>query len=427
MIRALRLFFSDLTESVRIALEQLRAHILRSILTALGVIIGVWAVIFIGVFINGLNRGVAESLDMLGNDHFYVERWPWENVGDNWVKYINRPLLQARYAEEINQIIADTPDTSLMLAVPTVVVQRGVWRDDRQINNVFLFGTNADFNYINTGEVEYGRFFTETENTSGQNVVVLGAEVAEALFPEGTDQAVGKTVRIARIKFQVIGVFAKQGSFLGMQSFDRNVGMPLPAMRKFFLGHGWWNDSTSIRVVKKPEADREVARDEIIGAMRRVRGLMPGEENDFEVNSSEAVENTLGPLTAGLALAGFFITGLALFVGAVGIMNITFVSVKERTKEIGTRRAIGARRSSILMQFLVEAVSICLVGGIVGLGIAVACERGLEAVAPSFPAFVSGGLIIGAFVVSVVTGILAGIIPAFMASRLDPATALRHE
>jgi putative ABC transport system permease protein len=425
-MKNLRRVFNELAESIRIALEQLRVHKMRSLLTALGVVIGVWAVILMGIAINGINTGFNNSMNMLGSDHFYVEKFPWRDVGDEWRTYRNRPNFRTQYADEINRIIDETPQSGLVIAVPTVGVNRGVWRGDRQLPNVFLFGTTADYLFIDTNDLAHGRFFSESEYIGRLNVCILGADVAEALFPEGSDRAVGQEVVIAGRKFEVIGVYEKQGSFLGLMSFDRNVAMPLSAMRKFFLGYRHW-DGTTIRVVKKPDVSREEARDEITGAMRRVRALLPEEKNDFEVNASDAIEGTLGPVKAGLGLAGIIITSLSLFVGAVGIMNITFVSVKERTKEIGTRRAIGARRSSILLQFLTESVSICVVGGAVGLGFAYGCQLLREIYLPAFPTSLTPFLIVVAFLVSVVTGIAAGFIPALMASRLDPANALRHE
>lgn len=426
MIRTIRRFVHDLAESVRIAAEQLRAHKFRSLLTALGVIIGVWAVICIGIAIDGLNRGFAKSLDMLGSDSIYVQKWPWKDVGDDWVLYRNRRAIQTTYAEELNQIIAETPNTTLVLAVPFSQTQRTVSYESRRVASVQLSGTTADFEFLNSVNIEYGRFFTPPEATSGQNVVILGSEVADGLFG-GSEQAVGKRVKISNINYTVIGVFAQQGSFLGLFSFDNQAVMPLASMRKFFTARRWWSGQDSVQVLKRADVHLDDARDELTGAVRRIRGLMPDQENDFELNASDAVEDTLGPIKAGIAVAGFVITGLALFVGAVGIMNITFVSVKERTKEIGTRRALGARRSSILIQFLTEAVAVCLVGGAIGLGTAWITKTVVLHYMPTFIGTISLTLVTMAVVISVGVGILAGFVPALMASRLDPATALRHE
>jgi putative ABC transport system permease protein len=415
----------EILESVRIAAEQVNEHRLRSLLTALGVIIGIIAVTMMGTAIKGIEIGFRQSLDMLGTDTFYVEKWPWKDVGDEWMRYRNRPNFKATYADQLNEIIASTPNSTLVIAVPTVWSRQAIVRDDREAPGVAILGTNADYRMTDTAEVRYGRFFTDAEAVSGRNVAILGFEVAEALFPEGHEYALGREVRIRQRKYEVIGVYAKQGSFLGLQSFDRNVVIPLPSLRKFFW-NPWW-DSTTIKVQKRESASIEEARDEIIGAMRRIRVLDAMEDDDFEVNQSEAIEEQLGPIKTGIAVAGFFVTGLALFVGAIGIMNITFVSVKERTKEIGTRRAIGARRRSILMQFLVEACMICFLGGILGLSFSYLVKLGVAKVAPNFPLVMSTELILLAVAISILTGIVSGFAPAFQASRLDPAEALRHE
>ncbi len=427
MIRTLRRTYTDFAESCRIAGEQLRAHKFRSLLTALGVIIGVWAVISIGVAIDGLNRGFNKSLDLLGSDLLYVEKWPWRDLGDDWVFYRNRPAIQTDYAAQLNEIIAETPNSTLVIAVPVSGTQRGIGRNDLMAGGVNISGTNSEYAYTSTAKIEYGRFFTHPESISGQNVIVLGSQVAGALFPEGVERAIGGKVKISGLTYTVIGVLEEQGSFLAMMSMDNQAIMPLGSLRKFHSSRRWWSGNNSIHVMKKPDASRDEARDEIIGAMRRIRGLMPDEPDDFEVNASDAIESSLGPLQTGLAIAGFAITGLSLFVGAIGIMNITFVSVKERTREIGTRRAIGARRSSILMQFLLEAVSICLLGGLVGLTSAYLTLLAVLYFLPWFLGVVSPVLITFAVLISIAVGIASGFVPALLASRLDPATALRHE
>jgi putative ABC transport system permease protein len=416
-------FLNEFEENIRIAMEQLWVHKMRSLLTALGVIIGIIAVTLMGTAIKGIDKGFSDSLDMLGQDIFYVERWPWRDVGDDWILYRNRRFINTKYADELNQYIAGNPHSLLRLAVPASNATRTVEYRGRNVSGVFLVGTTADFNLINTADLSYGRFFNRSEEVGSYPVTILGYDVADALFPAGIATAIEETVLIARHKFTVIGVLSRQGDFLGMQSFDKQAIMPLSAMRKFHRG----NWSNSLRVQALPDVSMSHAHDELVGYMRLIRRLMPDQDNDFEVNRSEALEEQIGPIKAGLTLAGFFITGLALFVGAIGIMNITFVSVRERTREIGTRRALGARRSTILWQFLLEAVAVCLMGGILGLLSAVALFQVLQWYFPNFPFVFSSDLVLIAMVLSIAVGIISGLAPAWQAARLDPANALRHE
>jgi putative ABC transport system permease protein len=234
----------------------------------------------------------------------------------------------------------------------------------------------------------------------------------------------GKTLKVGNQGYQVIGVFERQGSFLGLFSFDSQVVIPLPSYAKYFKTG---SENASIRVKVKDRRQMDEAREELRGAFRRVRGLLPEQADNFSINEQQAFRSTLEPVKAGLAIAGLFITGLALFVGAIGIMNITFVSVRERTREIGTRKALGARRRTILMQFLIEAVAVCLLGGAIGLALAFGLFTLVAFSFPSFPIQFSPILVFVALVISVLTGIFSGFVPAWQASRLNPVEALRYE
>ena len=410
----------ELVDSFRIAMSVLRAHKLRSTLTALGVIIGIIAVTLMGSAIGGIEIGFERSLSVIGDDILYVEKWPWHHV-DDWWNYRNRRTMSYRYAEDLKRIIRDTPNSQLVTAVPTINTSRSVKYGDNEVRGVFTQGTTEEFLVTSTSALKEGRFFNETESRGGRNVVVLGYDVAEALFPN--TPALEKTVMIGGTPFRVLGVYAKQGTFLGLFSFDTYAVVPLPAFMKAFSSRL----DTSIRVKVLDKNRMEVAKDQLTGAMRRVRGLQPEQKNDFEINEQQALRSTIGPIKAGIAGAGLFVTGLALFVGAIGIMNITYVSVKERTREIGTRKAVGARRRTILLQFLVEAIAICLVGGVIGLALSWLLCAAVAAAFPSFPMQFSAGLVITGLIVSTLTGIFSGFAPALTASRLDPIEALRYE
>ncbi|HET7706393.1 MAG TPA: ABC transporter permease [Thermoanaerobaculia bacterium] len=351
---------SELGEAVRIAFTVIRAHKMRSVLTALGVIIGIIAVTLMGSAIGGIETGFDRSMAVLGEDILYVEKWPWRHV-DDWWNYRNRRTMNVRYAEELNRIIAATPNSELVIAVPTLQTSKSVKFGENEVKGVFTQGTTIDFLATSTSQFDQGRFFTEAESRGGRFVVVLGADVAEALFPDGNP--LEQTVTIDGSPFRVVGVYAKQGTFLGLFSFDNQVVLPLGAFMRAFSSRL----DTQIRVKVRDKNRLDAARDELVGAMRRVRALPPEAKNDFEINEQGALKSSIGPIKSGIAVAGLFVTGLALFVGAIGIMNITYVSVKERTREIGTRKAVGARRRTILLQFLVEAVAICVIGGAVGM------------------------------------------------------------
>ena len=412
--------FNEFIESFRIALMQIRANKMRSALTALGVIIGIVAVTLMGTAINGIDVGFNNSLAMLGDDVVYVQKWPWGGVED-WWNYANRPAIRPEDAEKLNRIIEQTPNSLLDVAVPVSGTGASVRSGDNKVNGVTVFGTTADYSRLITADFDEGRFFNESESVGARQVCVLGYDVAQALF-QGISPLDQKVI-ISGQPFTVIGVMAKQGSFLGLFSFDNMAVMPLSAFRRY----AGTRRGAEIRVKVKDKNQMADAKEELIGAMRRVRGQLPGVRDNFSVNEQSAFKAQLDPIKRGIAMAGLFITGLSLFVGAIGIMNITFVSVKERTKEIGTRKALGARRRSILLQFLIEAVSICLIGGIVGLLLTYGLVFAVSKAFPAMPVEFSISLVFISMAVSVATGILSGFVPAWGASRLDPVVALRYE
>ena len=412
---------AEWVEGFRIAIQQIAANRTRSILTALGVAIGIIAVTLMGTAIRGIDIGFNRSMSGFGDDVLYIEQWPWSTTEDFW-QFRNRPDIKLSTADRLNQMIEANPKSLLELAVPAPASAQTVVYGERRITNVYTMGTTNEYAYLSTTSCEKGRFINEAESRGGKNACVVGQDVANGLFT-GQDP-IDKVIRVRDHEYRIIGLFARQGSFLGVFSWDSQVVIPLASYIRYFKSN---QENASIRVKVRDKTQMAEATEELRGEFRRIRALWPEDRDNFAINEQKALRSSIEPVKVGLAIAGLFITGLALFVGAIGIMNITFVSVKERTREIGTRKALGARRRTILIQFLIEAVTICLIGGTVGLTVAFGLFVLIGSAFPNFPVQFSPSLVATALVISVLTGIISGFAPAWQASRLSPVEALRYE
>ena len=398
-------------ESFRIALNSIFSNKSRSILTALGIIIGVLSVTLMGTLISGLDRGFDKSMAFLGKDVFSISRWEWFGDAD-WWEVRNRPRMRLEYVDVIKE------KSSYAEAVAPVM-QRGaaLSRGESSTAGTQIFGTNTDYMSTITANIAQGRFFTEGEDRSGSRVTIIGNDIAENLFVN--QDPVGEYLKIDGIKFRVIGVMEKQGKFLGLFSVDNQAIIPVGTSVRLFSKRGF------IRIsVKVPPENIVDAKDELYGIMRQTRGLKPLEKDDFAINQTEAFEKQYNQIKFAIGGTGIFITILSLVVGGIGIMNIMFVSVQERTKEIGVRKAIGATKNMILAQFLMEAITICLIGGLIGLMMA----GGLSFIINKFfPSTMPLWLALTSILLSVFVGVVSGVVPSYRAARLDPIDALRYE
>ena len=407
-------FLTELREGLLISLGAIRANKMRAALTTLGIVIGIVTVTLMGTAIEGVNRSFLQSVSSLGTDVLYVSKFNWiTHTHNEWM------AMQKRRNITVDQVEALRRQATFASAIaPTAEDNRPVKYKNRRSDSVQIVGTTEDYLATSGAGVALGRFLSTAEVEGGRPVCVLGSEVATNLFR--SESPIGNRVTVGPRTFEVIGVLEKQGSLLGGFSLDNRVVIPL----KQWIAWLWSDPTLDIAVKVKDVTQLDEAREELRHVMRRIRRVKPDASDDFSINQMDQFVEMFHRVTGVIAGIGLFITGLSLFVGGIGIMNIMFVSVAERTREIGIRKAIGAKRRTILLQFLIEAAAICLLGGLIGLAIA---WPATFAIRNFLPATMSLPIVGIALAVSLLTGVVSGFMPAWRAARMNPVDALRAE
>jgi putative ABC transport system permease protein len=415
---------AQVRENFLAAMETLRSSKVRSALTVLGIVIGVSSVISMAAIIQGLNKFVQDKVESLGSRTYFLSRFPPGTDPTRWPERIRiRKYFEYDYAEQVREA---APDVKIVTTVGTRAFFFGdsnlITSGDRSVERVIVRGTEPEYiEAIPLFSVAQGRFISQFDQEHARPVVVLGAAISESLFPYA--DPLGKTVRINGAVYEVIGVFEHdQGLFFG-PGVDIFAIIPLSKFKKEYP-----ESKELILVYTVPEdVSVETAQGEVIQAMRRVRRIPAGKENDFELSSPDFLSSLWNQLTGALVILTGVISSIGLLVGGIGVMNIMLISVTERTQEIGVRKAIGARRSDIRLQFLLEAVALTLVGGTIGILIGASISTLVRTLVPSIPATLSYLWVTIGFAISVGVGLFFGYYPASLAANLDPITCLRYE
>ncbi|MBC8489198.1 MAG: ABC transporter permease [Bacteroidetes bacterium] len=410
----MKIFLKLLRESFVFAFQSIIVNKIRTLLSLLGITIGIFSVISVLTIFDSMEIAIHKSIDQLGDNALFVQKWPWAMGGDYpWWKYWKRPEPTLQDLREIQRRSTASEASTFMFSVNRTVKYR-----NNSIEDIDIIAVSHDFEKVMPFDLEDGRYFTPIESKAGKNVTILGKDIAEKLFAGASP--IGKQIKIFGSKLEVIGVMKKEGEDMFGSSSDDQVFIPVNYARNYI---DIQNVGTTIIVRAKPFVSNDELRDELVGIMRSVRKLKPKAENDFAINETSIISKGFDEFFGVIALIGWIVGGFSLLVGGFGIANIMFVSVKERTNQIGIQMSLGAKRFFILFQFLFEAIFLSLFGGIVGLLIIYI----IVLLSQNFPFTLQltiGNIIIG-ISVSVIIGLIAGIVPSYLASRLDPVEAMR--
>lgn len=407
-------------ESVRFALGSLWANKLRTSLSLLGIIIGIFSIILVLSAVSSLKKDVENTFNSLGSNIIFVGKWPWDGMGPDYPfwKYLSRPNPNPAEVEQLLKRTSIVGDMAYRAQYTVKVNQR-----NNAVEGVQMMGISHSFERLRPMDFEAGRYFSDQESRSGKAVAILGYDCKEGLFPG--ENAVGREIRINGKVFEVIGSLANEGGGL-MGGFNNSaVFVPVNQFRQMY-NLSSRNVFSEILVTPKPGISNAAIKDELTGAMRSIRKLRPVEEDDFSLNETSILTQMTESTFQILNVVGWVIGMFSIFIGGFGVANIMFVSVKERTAQIGVQKALGAPRRFILWQFLIESVVLSLLGGLIGLFVVFTTTYIITnyfnfAISLNFQ-----NAFIGVFL-SAITGMISGIIPAFTASRLDPVEAMRSK
>jgi putative ABC transport system permease protein len=417
--------FKIFFQSLRLSFEELRSSKLRSFLSLTGITIGILCVISVRTAVGSLEKNIKDSFDTFGGDILYVQKWPIIFSDDYpWWRFYNRP--------QVNQKEMEMVRDRLNLAQATALVSfnggKTAKYEDRTAEKITLTGATYQYDHIKDMEFSQGRYFTQAEADNPTYVCIIGSEVAETLF-EGRSQIEGQEIRLEGVRLRVIGVFKKEGDNLIGWTLDNMIMVPYSVMSTFVNINGGGDGDPLLAIKPKPGIPSDELKYEVKGVMRSVRRLSPRQDDNFAINQMSMITDEISSLFVVVSFAGWFIGIFSILVGGFGIANIMFVSVKERTNIIGIKKALGAKQVYILLEFLLEAIMLCLIGGAMGLilvfGLAALANIMLQHSHSSFVFYITSFNVTLGLSIAISIGIIAGFIPAYQASRMRPVDAIR--
>lgn len=413
------LFIRLIGESFGFAFAALRENKTRTLLSLLGITIGIMTIIGVFSAVDTLRSNLEGSVEKLGSKTLYIQKWPWAGGPDlPWWKFQNRPDPTFRDYE----LLKNRLTTASEIAYSIDIGGRTAKYLNNDVTGLSVSASTHEIYNIRDLEIEEGRYFTENESERGTTVAIIGSNIAEGLFPQGG--AIGRSISLMGRKMTVIGIFKKEGEGQLIDvSMDNVIMIPFNLARNLVNVRRF---GPSIIVDAGPEVSLDEAESELRGAMRSIHRLSPQEEDDFSINKTTIITAQLDEMFKIINLAGAIIGGFSILVGGFGIANIMFVSVKERTHIIGIQKSLGAKNFFILSQFLIEAVALCIIGGLIGLGIVYGLAF-LVKILADLTIVVSMGMVMLTLFLSTMIGLISGIVPAIMAAKLDPVEAIRSK